>query len=44
LGSSLWSVIFFGSGPVDEPDRPAGDGLAAASEWPSGPLRCVAKK
>ncbi len=33
LGSSLWSVIFFGSGLVDEPDRPALHGPAAASEF-----------
>src|SRR6202035_2560403 len=28
LGSSLWSVIFFGKGLAAEPDRPCGDGCS----------------
>src|SRR5580700_11092164 len=31
LGSSLWSVIFFGKGLAAEPDRPCGDGCSPAS-------------
>ena len=43
LGSSLWSVIFFESGLVDEPDRPAGDGLADASSFFDCPAMRVTK-
>src|SRR5580693_1738871 len=32
LGSSLWSVIFFGKGLAAEPDRPCGDGCWPASK------------